>query len=211
MPYTKHFLAIAQTRHNNNGATRKDNLRARRITLTQMTLFSLYHPITLYGHVCGLDQDELRNHHPTCSAFNLLTRSVDLYLPETFNFKHVSLNDSDNFTCTYYCQVKLWKEERHIRFNCCGEGRLTSPRLTPPDDNLNNLFYDSQSFKQSQLKSNSLVAFTALGAGGLQKRTHPWTNPSRPSMLTLHGRAYHSKLFDLNNHTNSDIKYLKLS
>lgn len=39
-----------------------------------------------------------------------------------------------------------------------------------------------------------MFAFMALGAGGLQKKT--WTNPPPPSMLTMHGKAYH-RIFDL--------------
>ena len=43
----------------------------------------------------------------------------------------------------------------------------------------------------------SMLCFllTALGAGGVDKRS--WTQPNRgPSMLTLHGKAYH-RIFDL--------------
>ena len=57
-------------------------------------------------------------------------------------------------------------------------------------------------FRNSERKYNSLFSFTALGTGGLEKRT--WTQPSPPSMLTLHGRAYH-RVFDLQQeHTSLD-------
>ena len=48
--------------------------------------------------------------------------------------------------------------------------------------------------KEFQRAYNGLFSFTALGAGGVDKRS--WTQPDRgPSMLTLHGKAY--RIFDL--------------
>ena len=54
--------------------------------------------------------------------------------------------------------------------------------------------FSPNDFRRSQRKYNGLFAFTALGAGGLDKRT--WIQLSPPSMLTLHGRAYH-RIVDL--------------
>ena len=53
----------------------------------------------------------------------------------------------------------------------------------------------SKEFQRAQRGYNGLFSFTALGAGGVDKRS--WTQPNRgPSMLTLHGKAYH-RVFDL--------------
>lgn len=56
------------------------------------------------------------------------------------------------------------------------------------------IFFHSSEFSRNQRRCNSLFSFTALAAGGMDKRT--WTNPSAPSMLTLHGKAYH-RIFGL--------------
>ena len=53
---------------------------------------------------------------------------------------------------------------------------------------------NSSEFGRNQRKYNSLFSFIALGAEDMQRRT--WTNPSPPSMLTMHGKAYH-RIFDL--------------
>ena len=57
-----------------------------------------------------------------------------------------------------------------------------------------NLFR-SANFQNSQRSYNCLFSLTALGAGGIEKRT--WTEPRPPTMLTLHGKAYHHRIFDL--------------
>ena len=55
--------------------------------------------------------------------------------------------------------------------------------------------FASKEFQRAQRGYNGLFSFTALGAGGVDKRM--WTQPKRgPSMLTLHGKAYH-RIFDL--------------
>lgn len=54
--------------------------------------------------------------------------------------------------------------------------------------------FRSLQFASNQRKYNSLFAFTALAAGGMQKGI--WINPGPPSMSTLHGKAYH-EIFDL--------------
>ena len=67
------------------------------------------------------------------------------------------------------------------------------PRLRPIPSHLQDVF-GSARFRSAQRRYNGLFAFTALGAGGIGKRS--WTQPLAPSMLSLHGRAYHT-IFDL--------------
>ena len=55
--------------------------------------------------------------------------------------------------------------------------------------------FTSKEFQRAQRGYNGLFSFTALGAGGVDRRS--WTQPDGgPSMLTLHGKAYH-RIFDL--------------
>ena len=85
----------------------------------------------------------------------------------------------------------LWKEERKHRLNCRNNGKYTIPALKPVPPELMNTFTG----EEFQRAYNGLFSFTALGAGGVDKRS--WTQPDRgPSMLTLHGKAYH-RIFDL--------------
>ncbi|CAN0041699.1 unnamed protein product, partial [Laminaria digitata] len=92
-----------------------------------------------------------------------------------------------------HCDVVLWQEERRRRFNCCQQGAYAINPLQDVDPELWETFH-SQEFHNNQRRYNSLFSFTALAADGVQKRT--WTNPSAPTMLTMHGRAYH-RIFDL--------------
>ena len=87
----------------------------------------------------------------------------------------------------------LWKEERKHRLNCCNNDKYTVPALKPVPPELMNTFR-SKSFKGHR-DDNGLCSFTALGAGGVDKRS--WTQPDRgPGMFTLHGKTYH-RIFDL--------------
>lgn len=116
--------------------------------------------------------------------------SPDLTVPQTSSFRYPLLTDERNVVCEL-CDSVLWWEER--RYNCCNDGQQSIHPLAPIDPSLLRIF-ESPRFKASQRAFNNLFSFTALGAGGLRKRT--WTNPSPPSMLTMHGRAYH-RIFDL--------------
>ena len=50
-------------------------------------------------------------------------------------------------------------------------------------------------FQREQRAYNGLFSFTALGAGGIDKKS--WTQPQKvQTMLNLHGKSYH-KIFDL--------------
>lgn len=119
-------------------------------------------------------------------AFN----APDLYIPETTSFRYPYLNDPNNFTCQH-CGAQLWWEERSL--NCCNSGAAAIPRLRPVSDQIWRLF-NTNAFSTSQRNYNVLFSFTALAAGGCESKT--WTNPAPPSMLTLHGKAYHL-IFDL--------------
>lgn len=112
--------------------------------------------------------------------------------PETpHQFNQPFLEHESNHVCKH-CDAILWKEEKHT-YNCCNRGRSAMPRLRPIPSELLTVF-GSARFRSAQRRYNSLFAFTGLGAGGIEKRS--WTQPSAPSMLTLHGRAYH-RIFDL--------------
>ena len=113
----------------------------------------------------------------------------NLHIPETTSFRFPVLHDHNNITCTH-CVAQLWREERTL--NCCKSGAAVIPRLRPVNDHIWRLF-SSKEFSYYQRKYNGLFSFTALGAGGCDNRT--WTNPKPPSMLTLHGKAYH-RIFD---------------
>lgn len=66
--------------------------------------------------------------------------------------------------------------------------------MKPASAELLNIF-SSNKYRGAQRGYNGLFSFTALGAGGIQKRS--WTQPQKgPSMLCLHGKAYH-RIFDL--------------
>ncbi|CAN0233352.1 unnamed protein product, partial [Laminaria digitata] len=62
---------------------------------------------------------------------------------------------------------------------------VVEPLQTLPHDIA--FLYRQRAFLQNQRKYNGLLAFTALGASP----SPTWTQPSYPSMLQLHGRAYH--------------------
>ncbi|CAM9337287.1 unnamed protein product, partial [Scytosiphon promiscuus] len=82
-----------------------------------------------------------------------------------------------------YCGAWTWAEET---INCCSRGKYVIEPLTPlPPDILT--MFESRHFLLNQRRYNGLFSFTAMGAAP----TPTWTQPSYPSMLQLHGRAYH--------------------
>ena len=110
-----------------------------------------------------------------------------------FELKHTDLDDPQNITCSH-CNAQLWKEEKGL--NCCNKGKSCIHPLQSIPHHLMALF-ETTKFISAQRRYNGLFGFTALGAGCIQKKT--WTEPPAPSMLTLHGRAYH-RIFDLQQH-----------
>ncbi|CAN0345952.1 unnamed protein product, partial [Laminaria digitata] len=90
-----------------------------------------------------------------------------------------------------HCGAWTWAEERT---NCCSNGTyVVKPLQTLPQDiaflyrHFLSFYRPKDDFLQNQRKSNGIFAFTALGASP----SPTWTQPSYPSMLQLHGRAYH--------------------
>lgn len=114
------------------------------------------------------------------------------YPLQPYQLKYPYLMHEGNFTCRN-CRSVLWKEEKSTRYNCCNKGRSAIHPLKPIPQHMNSLF-QSASFRNVQRSYNGLFSFTALGAGGIEKRT--WTEAAPPSMLCLHGKAYH-RIFDL--------------
>lgn len=112
--------------------------------------------------------------------------------PDTSVFEAIRLDGVDNYVCPHR-DVVLWAEERRRRYSSRNEGNYAINPLHQVEPHLWEIFH-SQEFRNNQRRYNSLFSFTALAADGSQKRT--WTNPAAPSMLTMHGRAYH-RIFDL--------------
>jgi OTU-like cysteine protease len=91
-----------------------------------------------------------------------------------------------------HCSAVLFEGETT---NCCNKGSqaiqpLKSCTSLPSNDAFRQLL-DSVSFMRDQFKYNGLFSFTALGASP----SPTWTQPAPPSMLTMHGKAYH-RIFD---------------
>ena len=114
------------------------------------------------------------------------------YPLEAYELKYPCLLHESNYTCQH-CGSVLWKEERSGSYNCCNRGRSAIHRLKPIPQTLLSLFQTAR-FRESQRAYNGLFSFTALGAGGIENRS--WTQGKPPTMLTLHGKAYH-RIFDL--------------
>lgn len=152
---------------------------------------------TVHEHFSRMrNRSNSNNHYQGTSA--LLKGVQDFNRPQlplpitSYGLNAPLLSDESNYVCPH-CNARLWKEERRARVNCCNEGKDVVAPLTAISPELWNIF-NSSAFRANQRKYNGIFAFTALGAGGLQKRT--WTQPAPPSMLTMHGRAYH-RIFDL--------------
>lgn len=128
---------------------------------------------------------------PVFKGIREFNSPIDEDLVTTFLYN--DLTDERNHVCRH-CESRLWKEEK--RFSCCKNGEYAIHKLRDIPLNVWNV-YNTPEFRQNQRKYNSLFSFTALSAGGVQKRT--WTQPSGVSMLTMHGRAYH-RIFDLQQH-----------
>ncbi|CAN0285153.1 unnamed protein product, partial [Ectocarpus sp. 4 AP-2014] len=119
--------------------------------------------------------------------------SPDVDYPlEPYQLKYPYLMHDKNFICSN-CSSVLWKEEKSSEYNCCNKGRSAILPLKPIPQHLRSIF-QSAAFKNVQRRYNGLFSFTALGAGGVEKRT--WAGAAPPSMLCLHGKAYH-RIFDL--------------
>lgn len=125
----------------------------------------------------------------TSPALGVSTFNTMSVVPETSVFNQTVLMHEDNIECNH-CGAYRFKEEKT---NCCKKGEYAIHGLHDIPPSLYELFR-SPEFSRNQRKYNSLFSFTALAAGGMQKST--WTQPSPPSMLTLHGKAYH-RIFDL--------------
>lgn len=122
------------------------------------------------------------------------------YPLQPYQLQFPYLMDESNYVCPH-CNSVLWKEERSSRYNCCNKGRSAIHPLKIVPESVNSIFR-SASFRKAQRRYNGLFSFTALGAGGMEKRT--WTEPGPPSMLCLHGKAYH-RIFDLQEYEDYNV------
>ena len=110
--------------------------------------------------------------------------SPSIIFPQTqYELQYPALTHEGNFTCGR-CGSILWKEERSNRYSCCQSGKQAIHPLLPVPSHIQY----TPTFQDAQRSYNGLFSFTALGAGGIDRRT--WTQPAPPSMLTLHGKAY---------------------
>ena len=117
-------------------------------------------------------------------------------------FDHPDLHHENNYVCPH-CNSILWKEERKHRLDCCNSAKYTILPLQPVSPELVNIF-SNKKFRRAQRRYSGLVSFTAIGAGGIQKRT--WTEPPKgKSMLCLHGKAHH-RIFDLQQLGNKNVR-----
>ena len=82
-----------------------------------------------------------------------------------------------------HCHAWTWAEES---INCCSNGKYVVELLLPLPPDIARLF-QTRHFLTNQRRYNGLFSFTAMGAAP----SPTWTQPSYPSMLQLHGRAYH--------------------
>lgn len=112
----------------------------------------------------------------------MLFGDLSVRMPAEYVFAATSLKHALNKLCPH-CHALTWAEERT---NCCSNGSYVVEPLLPLPDDITSL-YQQRTFLRNQRKYNGLFAFTALGASP----SPTWTQPSYPSMLQLHGRAYH--------------------
>jgi len=141
----------------------------------------------------GMSDDEDSDSDETPHGIQEFNSAAASFPSTPYMFNYPNLHHELNYVCPH-CNSMLWKEERKHRLNCCNNGKYTIPALKPVPPELMNTF-TSKEFQRAQRGYNGLFSFTALGAGGVDKRS--WTQLNRgPSMLTLHGKAYH-RIFDL--------------
>lgn len=107
---------------------------------------------------------------------------LSVCMPTEYVCSATSLKHVRNKLCPH-CRAWTWAEEFT---NCCSNGTYVVEPLQPLPEDIA-LLYGQRAFVQNQRKYNGLFAFTALGASP----SPTWTQPSYPSMLQLHGRAYH--------------------
>lgn len=182
----------AARRHSNNDLSEDDSSDSDELSLVEQHFNRMRNrPQRLPSHDAMSDEeDNSENILYGIQEFDSPTVSF----PSTpYTFKYPDLINENNYVCPH-CKSALWKEERRHRLNCCNNGKYTIPSLQPVPQHLMSVFRSSQ-FQRAQRAYNGLFSFTALGAGGVDKRS--WTQPRKvQTMLTLHGKAYH-RIFDL--------------
>ena len=107
---------------------------------------------------------------------------ITVTLPQQHVLRAPALRHELNNLCTH-CNAWTWAEEH---MNCCSNGKYVVEPLIPLPAEISQLF-QTKHFLENQRRYNGLFSFTAMGADP----SPTWTQPSYPSMLQLHGRAYH--------------------
>ena len=107
---------------------------------------------------------------------------ITVTLPQQNVLRAPALRHELNNLCTH-CNAWTWAEEH---MNCCSNGKYVVEPLIPLPAEISQLF-QTKHFLENQRRYNGLFSFTAMGADP----SPTWTQPSYPSMLQLHGRAYH--------------------
>ena len=122
--------------------------------------------------VSGGDNSDSNNSSLGIMDFNSPSDS----LPSTpYTFLYSDLNHEENYVCPHCCSM-LWKEEKRHRLHCCNKGKYAIPSLKPVPPELMTTFRGNR-FQRGQKAYNGLFSFTALGAGGIDKKS--WTRPQK--------------------------------
>ena len=107
---------------------------------------------------------------------------ITVSLPSEHVLRAPPLRHESNNKCRH-CHAWTWAEES---INCCSNGKYVVEPLLPLPPDIARLF-QTRHFLTNQRRYNGLFSFAAMGAA----LSPTWTQPSYPSMLQLHGRAYH--------------------
>jgi len=107
---------------------------------------------------------------------------ITVTLPQQHVLRAPALRHELNNLCTQ-CNAWTWAEEH---MNCCSNGKYVVEPLIPLPAEISQLF-QTKHFLENQRRYNGLFSFTEMGADP----SPTWTQPFYPSMLQLHGRAYH--------------------
>ncbi len=112
----------------------------------------------------------------------LTFNDLNISWPDEYVLRYPDLTDFHNHRYQF-CGARTWYEEV---INCCSSGKYVVQPLVPLPPHIEEI-YQTKHFLQNQRRYNGLFSFTAMGAAP----SPTWTQPSYPSMLQLHARAYH--------------------
>ena len=160
------ILASRRTPDTGQIARHRRALRRHSLNVTRRAAAdSTSHELTVIRYHFSSLRTQPSRHHLGIYDFN----APDLHILRTSCFRYPLLNDPKKLTCKH-CGSQLWWEERSL--NCCEIWRRSNSTSSP----CKRLHLASLQFRRIstyQRKYNGLFSFTALGAGGCERRT--WT------------------------------------